>query len=184
MGGKDNAGREPKNGGLPDVELQSIPEDPGYLYKKPVMTWQKNSFSIYTDPEKMDIPYIHRYLSEESYWARNIPLETVRRSIAGSLCFGVFEGEKQVGFARVMTDKATFGYLADVFIDERYRGLGLSKWMMESIMAHPDLQGFRSWMLATRDAHGLYAQFGFGGLDEPQLFMRKSNPGVYKPGGQ
>jgi N-acetylglutamate synthase-like GNAT family acetyltransferase len=128
----------------------------------------------------MDISYIHRFLSEDSYWAEKIPLETVRKSLNGSLCFGIFENEKQIGFARVITDYATFGYLADVFIDELYRGCGLSKWMMATIMAHPQLQGFRSWMLGTKDAHGLYAQFGFTALEEPDRFMRRSNPDVYR----
>jgi N-acetylglutamate synthase-like GNAT family acetyltransferase len=144
------------------------------------MIWQKGSLFITTDKQKMDIDYIHRFLAKDSYWAENIPIEIVKKSIEGSMCFGVFESEKQIGFARVVTDKATFGYLADVFIDELYRGCGLSKWLMEIIMAHPELQGFRSWMLGTKDAHGLYAQFGFRTLDEPQRIMRKSNPDVYK----
>src|ERR1700712_302077 len=92
-------------------------------------------------------------------WAENIPVEVVQRSIDGAVCFGVYDEGEQIGFARVITDKATFGYLADVFIDERYRGLGLSKWLMETIMSHPELQGFRNWQLATRDAHTLYAKF-------------------------
>jgi GNAT superfamily N-acetyltransferase len=145
-----------------------------------MMVWQKGPFYITTEEEKMDIAYIHRFLSRDSYWAENIPVETVRKSISGSICFGIFEKEKQLGFARVITDYATFGYLADVFIDEIYRGCGLSKWLMEAIMAHPELQGFRSWMLATKDAHGLYTQFGFRALEEPGRFMRKSNPDVYR----
>jgi N-acetylglutamate synthase-like GNAT family acetyltransferase len=143
------------------------------------MIWQKGSFIISTEKEKMDVAYIHHFLSTDSYWAENIPIEIVKKSIEGSVCFGVFEGDKQIGFARVVTDTATFGYLADVFIDEMYRGCGLSKWLMETIMSHPELQGFRTWLLGTKDAHGLYAQFGFKQLDEPDRIMRKSNANVY-----
>ncbi|MBC7889377.1 MAG: GNAT family N-acetyltransferase [Ferruginibacter sp.] len=138
-----------------------------------------NSFNISTDKTKLNISYIHQFLSQ-SYWAENIPVEIVQRSIDGSVCFGVYDNGQQVGFARVITDKATFGYLADVFIDESYRGRGLSKWLMETIMGHPDLQGFRNWQLATRDAHGLYAKFGFKPLDNPERIMRKNDPEVYK----
>lgn len=144
------------------------------------MHWQKDEFTITTDPATLDIPYIHTFLSERSYWAEGIPLDIVKASIKGSVCFGVYHGHRQIGFARVITDKATFGYLADVFIDENYRGRGLSKWMMGSIMAHPELQGFRSWQLATHDAQGLYAQFGFQPLDHPEHIMRKKDPDVYR----
>jgi N-acetylglutamate synthase-like GNAT family acetyltransferase len=137
------------------------------------------AYSISTDKKKLDIPFIHKFLGE-SYWAENIPLETVQKSIEGSMCFAVYENNRQIGFARVVTDGATFGYLADVFIDAAYRGRGLSKWLMQTIMEHPDLQGFRSWQLATRDAHGLYAQFGFKILDNPERIMRKVVPDIYK----
>ena len=113
----------------------------------------------------------------------DIPVDMVKRSIDGSMNFGVYNGSRQIGFARVITDHATFGYLADVFIDENYRGLGLSKWLMQTIMAHPQLQGFRSWQLATRDAHGLYAQFGFKPLENPERIMRIVVPDIYKKGG-
>ena len=132
---------------------------------------QKNDFSISTDKTKLNIGVIHNYLSKESYWAKNIPMKTVKKSIKGSCCFGVYHKNEQVGFARVVTDHATFGYLADVFILDEYRGKGLSKWLMETIMNHPGLQGLRRWMLATRDAHGLYAQFGFLPLDKPERIM-------------
>ena len=141
----------------------------------------KDTFTISTDKHKLDIPYIHRFLVQ-SYWAENIPIEIVERSINGSFCFGVYEGEQQIGFARVITDKATFGYLADVFIDEKYRGRGLSKKLVAAIMSHPDLQGFRSWQLATLDAHGLYEKFGFRPLDNPERIMRKYDANVYKSG--
>lgn len=143
------------------------------------MFWQKGEFTITTDQSKLDITVIHHFLSG-SYWGKDRPLEVVRKSIAGSMCFGVFHGDRQIGFARVITDRATFGYLADVFIIDEYRGRGLSKWLMEIIMAHPELQGFRRFMLATRDAHGLYRQFGFTELDEPENWMNIYNPDVYK----
>ena len=132
---------------------------------------QKDDFFISTDKTKLNIAVIHNYLSKESYWAKNIPMKTVKKSIKGSCCFGVYDKSEQVGFARVVTDHATFGYLADVFILDGYRSKGLSKWLMETIMNHPELQGLRRWMLATRDAHGLYAQFGFTPLDKPERIM-------------
>jgi len=139
----------------------------------------KDQFVISTDPAKIDIAFVHDYLCNESYWAKNIPIDIVKKSIEGSLCFAVYCQDEQnisscnqVGFARVVTDHATFGYLADVFITEKFRGKGLSKWMMQCIFDHPQLQGFRRWMLATKDAQGLYAQFGFKPLDRPERIMR------------
>jgi GNAT superfamily N-acetyltransferase len=150
------------------------------LKKYKTMHWQKDEFILTTAEADLDIPYIHAFLSQRSYWAEGIPLETVKASIEGSVCFGIYQDTRQVGFARVITDKATFGYLADVFVDEGLRGRGLSKWMMEAILAHPQLQGFRNWMLATRDAQGLYARFGFRPLDTPERIMRRNNPDVYR----
>ena len=135
----------------------------------------KNEFIISTNKSKLDVDVIHNYLCNESYWAKNIPAELVKKSIDGSCCFGLFVKEntivKQIGFARVVTDFATFGYLADVFILEAYREKGLSKWLMEAIMNCPDLQGLRRWLLATKDAHGLYTKFGFLPLDKPERIM-------------
>jgi N-acetylglutamate synthase-like GNAT family acetyltransferase len=124
----------------------------------------------------LDIDVVHNYLSKESYWAPNVARQTVERSIEHSLCFGLYENNIQIGFARVITDKATFGYLADVFILEPYRGRGLSKWMVEVILAHPELQGLRRWLLVTRTAHGLYEQFGWKVMDEEtrQRYMLRS----------
>ena len=119
------------------------------------------AFLYSSDKEKLDVNYIHHYLSEESYWAKNIPREIVQKSIDGSLCFGVYYQEKQIGFARVITDYATFGYLADVFIDKYYRGNGLSKELMKFIMKQDVIKKLRRFMLATLDAHSLYTQFGF-----------------------
>jgi N-acetylglutamate synthase-like GNAT family acetyltransferase len=132
------------------------------------------------DQQKLDIPFIHQVLSH-SYWAENIPQATVEQSIRHSISFGVYLNEKQVGFARVISDQATFAYLADVFIVERYRGNGFSKRLMETIHAHPDLQGLRRWMLGTRDAHSLYRQFAWTDITHPELFMQKHDPNVYKP---
>ncbi len=137
-----------------------------------IYTEAKNGFTLSTDKKRLDIACIHRYLSGESYWCKNVPLEIVQKSIEGAVCVGVYDGSEQVGFARVVTDHATFGYLADVFILPAYRGKGLGKWLMQFIMAHPQLQGFRNWMLATKDAHGLYAQFGFKPLENPERYMR------------
>jgi GNAT superfamily N-acetyltransferase len=140
---------------------------------------QREGFAITTETSFFNVEFIHAFLSQ-SYWAENIPIETVQKSIDNSLCFGVFHLGRQIGFARVITDKATFAYLADVFIDEAYRGQGLSKWLMEEIMNHEDLQGLRRIMLATRDAHGLYAQFGFSELTFPERWMQIHKPGIYK----
>jgi N-acetylglutamate synthase-like GNAT family acetyltransferase len=146
------------------------------------MIWHKDDYTISTDKTTLSLEYIHQYLSGQSYWAKGIPLHTVKRSIEGSMCFGVYKGAQMVGFARVITDNATFGYLADVFIDETCRGQGLSKWLMEVILAHPDLQGLRRFMLATRDAHGLYRQFNFKELANPEYMLAIVNQDVYKMG--
>jgi GNAT superfamily N-acetyltransferase len=132
---------------------------------------------ISTDKSKIDINLVYNYLNQESYWAKNVSMDIVARAIENSFCFGVYKKEndatiKQIGFARVITDKATFGYLADVFILEAYRGRGLSKWLMEEIMGHAELQGFRGWMLGTKDAHGLYEKFGFKKLQNSERIMR------------
>lgn len=141
---------------------------------------RRDSFLISTDKGKIDVALVHRFLSETSYWAKNIPLGVVQTSIQNSMCFGIYEGERHVGFARVTTDKATFGYVGDVFIVEEYRGKGLSKWLMQCILAHPELQGFRRWILATADAHGLYTQSGFKPLAKPERWMELHNPNVYQ----
>ncbi len=144
-------------------------------------SWVRGEFEISTDPARIDLATVHNFLTH-SYWAKGIPVETAQQSIQNSLCFGVYQGKQQVGFARIITDYATFAYLADVFILEQYRGRGLSKWLMECIVAHPQLQGLRRWMLATRDAHQLYAQFGFVPLKSPDRMMEILRPDVYTPG--
>jgi GNAT superfamily N-acetyltransferase len=134
---------------------------------------------VTTDPSKIDRDLVHGFLAE-SYWSKGIPREVFERSIANALCFSVYDGDAQVGFARVVTDRATFAYLADVFVLAGHRGRGLSKALMEAIVAHPDLQGLRRWVLATRDAHGLYARYGFTPLHQPDTFMQRWNPQVYQ----
>ena len=133
---------------------------------------------IDSDPSRLDLDVIHGFLSS-SYWAKGIPRETVERAVRNSLCFGVYDDGKQVGFARVVTDQATFAYLADVFILESHRGRGLSKALVAAIAADPRLQGLRRWVLVTRDAQGLYAQYGFKPLASPDRFMEMHDPTVY-----
>lgn len=130
-------------------------------------------YAITTDKSKIDFEVVYNYLSRESYWSKNIPSELVRTSIDNSVCFSIFYKEEQIGFARVITDKATFGYIADVFILEPHRGRGLSKWLMQAILENEELQGFRGWMLGTLDAHGLYEQFGFKLTNDTTRIMRK-----------
>jgi len=126
----------------------------------------------------MDLDAIHAYLTR-SYWSEGISKELVSRAMAGSLCFGLFDGGRQVGFARVVTDRATYAYLCDVYVLEEYQGRGLGTWMMRELMTHPDLQGLRRWALATRDAHGLYEKVGFAAPVNPAGLMEIARPGMY-----
>jgi GNAT superfamily N-acetyltransferase len=142
------------------------------------MKWLRDGFEISTDPAKLDIGVVHSFLTN-CYWAKGIPLATVQRSIEHSLCFGIYKDSKQVGFARVITDHATYAYLADVFIVEEHRGKGLSRWLMECIVGHPELQGLRRWALVTQDAHDLYKKFGFEEIRSPQRWMERHDPDVY-----
>lgn len=137
-----------------------------------------SAYEISTDPARLDLDAIHAFLTQ-SYWSPGIPRATVARAIANSLCFGVFHQGQQVGFARMITDKTTFAYLCDVYVLEAHRGHGVSKQLMNHVMKHPDLQGLRRMMLATRDAHGLYAQFGFTPLAAPDRMMEVHRPNVY-----
>jgi len=142
------------------------------------MDWTNGEFTVTCDPEKQDLEVIHGFLSQ-SYWAKGIPKETVARSLRGSVCFALLHGQRQIGFARVISDCATVAYLADVFVLPDYRGRGLSKWLMRCVTLHPDLQGLRRWILATSDAHGLYQKFGFTALARPQVFMERHTPDIY-----
>jgi GNAT superfamily N-acetyltransferase len=141
--------------------------------------YRRGKFLLSTDPAQLDISLIHGFLTK-SYWAKGISLEVVARSIENSLCFGIYANGKQVGFARVISDFATYAYIGDVFVLESFRGHGLGKWMMESITRHPRLEGLRRWTLLTRDAHGLYSQFGFRPLKSPDRYMELHNPDVYQ----
>jgi N-acetylglutamate synthase-like GNAT family acetyltransferase len=143
------------------------------------MEWKKDEYLVSTDRSKIDIDAVHNYLTQ-SYWAEGIQKEIVKRSIENSLCFGVYKEKNLIGFARAITDYATFAYLADVFILEKERGKGLSKWLMKIILEHPQLQGLRRLTLATRDAHGLYAQFGFNPFAKPDRWMERHDPDIYK----
>lgn len=151
-------------------------------------TVEKNNYLISTDKSKIDIDYVHSFLTQ-SYWSPGVPIQVVKKAMEGSLSFGIYDNDtqilpagrqalpagRQVGYARMITDKATFGWLADVFIDEGYRGRGLGKWLVEMILAHPDLQGLRRILLATKDAHKLYEQCGFSPINNPERFM------IYNP---
>ena len=140
---------------------------------------RSGKFTISTDKTRLQVPVIHEFLSQESYWARGRSIEQTKTAIENSICFGVYQGERQIGFARVVSDCATFAYLGDVFIIEEFRGQGVSKWLMETIISHPELQGLRRWVLATRDAHALYEKFGFHPLTFPDRWMEKPAPGAY-----
>lgn len=144
-----------------------------------VKEWQNGEFIISTERKRLQIEAIHRFLSEESYWAKERTKEQTLTAIKNSLPFGLYKGENQIGFARVVTDYATFAYLGDVYILAEFRGNGLSKWLMETIVNHPDLQGFRRWVLATKDAHTLYEKFGFHTLVHPERWMEKPAPNAY-----
>ena len=145
-----------------------------------IFTVHKEKYTITTDKSKLDIAVVHDYLCNQSYWVKGIGKETLKREIDHSLCFGVFHQHTQIGFARVITDFTSFAYLCDVFIIEAYRGKGLSKWLMQSMLDHPELQNLRRWTLYTLDAHGLYKQFGFGESKIPERFMEKHNPDFIK----
>jgi len=143
------------------------------------MEWVRDEFVISTDKDRLQTALIYKFLIEESYWANTRSADQMELAVENSLCFGVYQGQKQVGFARVISDFATFAYLGDVFILKEFRGRGLSKWLMETIVSHPDLLGLRRWILATKDAHGLYEQFGFTPLNLPERWMERADPGAY-----
>ncbi len=138
--------------------------------------WQRDEYTISTDVARLDCGMIQKFLTKESYWAIGRDLSVVKRSVENSLNFGLYHGERQIGFARVITDYATFAWLADVFVLNEYRGRGLGKWMVEVILSHPRLQGFRRWVLATKDAHELYRGYGFHELKRPERWMERPDP--------
>jgi len=140
-----------------------------------------SEYQISTDASRFDLALIHEFL-RSSYWAQGIPRNVVERAIENSLCFGAFIQKRHVGFARVITDRATFAYLADVFVVPEHRSRGVAKLLLRTILAHPDLQGLRRMLLATKDAHALYAQFGFEPLSEPEVYMTIHRPDIYRQG--
>jgi GNAT superfamily N-acetyltransferase len=144
------------------------------------MTITKGEFAVSTDRDRLDLAFIHGFLSRESYWVRNISFEKVKKAADHSLNFGLYHQDRQIGYARIITDYSRVAYLADVFVIPDYRGQGLSKWLMEQIMGHPDLQGLRRWILHTSDAHGLYKQFGWTAAEKPETYMEKYSPAAYK----
>src|SRR3954465_15242507 len=143
------------------------------------MEWTNGEFTISTDRSLLQIETIQHFLANDSYWARTRTPDQTHTAIDNSICFGIFHLSRQVGFARVISDMATFAYLGDVFVLDEYRGRGLSKWLMETIISHPELQGMRRWLLATRDAHGLYERFEFGPLKHPERWMERTAPDAY-----
>lgn len=146
------------------------------------MEWKQGEFTVTDRREDLDIASIHGFL-RESYWAKGVPRPIVLKAINNSLCFGLYHNSKQVGFGRAVSDQATFAYLADIFVVSGYRGRGLGKWLVSCILAHPELQGLRRWLLATRDAHRLYGQSGFVALGKPEWFMEINDPYIYQSEG-
>lgn len=149
---------------------------------QPIYEAREGLYNITTNISKLDVNVIHRFLSEESYWAKGIQKNVVEKSIINSVCFGMFYKNEQVGFARLITDKATFAYVADVFVLREHRGKGLGKWLMKTMQAHPELQNLRRWLLTTKDAHALYEQLGWQkpSADYAYRFMMRQNLNVYK----
>jgi GNAT superfamily N-acetyltransferase len=140
--------------------------------------WERGEYTISTDKKRLDFHTIHDFIANQSYWAQGRSTETMQRALDNSLNFGLYKHNLQIGFARVVTDYATFAWIADVFVLPDYRGRGLSKWLLEVILAHPDLQAFRRWVLATKDAHTLYARFGFIPLHRPERWMERPDPSM------
>ncbi|MEP7379681.1 MAG: GNAT family N-acetyltransferase [Chloroflexota bacterium] len=145
-------------------------------------SWQRGEYEISTDPARLDMDLTHKFLSEEAYWSQGVPREILERAVGNSMVFGAYKGGAQAGFVRVVSDRATFAWVCDVFVLPEHRGQGLGKYLMECVTAHPDLQGLRRWMLATRDAHGLYQQYGFTELHDATRFMEKWDPEIYQRG--
>lgn len=144
-----------------------------------ILERHQEAYTVSTDPARLDLDAIHAELSR-SYWSEGIPKATVEKALRGSLCFGLFAGDRQIGLARVITDAATYAYLCDVYVLEEHRGHGLGKLLMRCVMEHPDLQGLRRFNLVTRDAHGLYRQAGFTAVKNPDRYMELLRPDVYK----
>jgi GNAT superfamily N-acetyltransferase len=146
----------------------------------PMATSEKPTFEITTDLSRIDLDRVHDWIARKSYWAGQMPRNVFDRAVEGSLCFGAIEKDLTVGFARVISDRATFAYVSDVFVDPARRGIGIGKSIMAAVTVHPDLQDLRRWILATRDAHGLYARYGFAPVAAPERIMERSDPEVYQ----
>jgi GNAT superfamily N-acetyltransferase len=144
------------------------------------MEWSRDGYRVTDELSRLDAAAVHRFISVESYWAAGIPAATLERALENSLCFGLFRESEQVGFARVITDRATYGYLCDVYVDSAHRGAGLGKWLVQCVLSHPDLQGLRRLCLMTRDAHELYRPFGFRPMREPARYLEIHRPDVYQ----
>jgi GNAT superfamily N-acetyltransferase len=142
--------------------------------------WQRGAYEVSDDRRRLDIAAIHRFISGESYWAAGISVNLLTRAVANSLCFGLYRDGAQAGFARVVTDRATFGYLCDVYVEREHRGAGLGKWLVACVLEHPDLQGLRRIALMTRDAHDLYMPFGFRTMPESTRYLEIHRPDVYR----
>ena len=143
------------------------------------MITKRDKFEIDDDKARLDVAAIQAFLENDSYWAQSRTREQTETAIENSICFGLYHGERQIGFARVVSDRATFAYIGDVYVTDEFRGRGLSKWLMETIISHRDLQGLRRWVLATRDAHGLYEKYGFHELVHPERWMERPAPNAY-----
>ncbi len=152
---------------------------PPATQSEPAIEYRKGEFTLSTDRERLDLNTIHGFLTE-CYWAKGISREIVARSMENSLCFGIYARNQQVGFARVISDFATYAYIADVFVLDKYRGRGLGKWLTQCILQHPRLQGLRRWSLVTGDAHGLYAKFGFTAPKRPEIYMELYDEKIYQ----
>ena len=142
------------------------------------MTWARDDYTVSDDPDRLDLEAVHAYLAR-SYWSPGVPLEVVRAAAAGSLAFGLYHGGAQVGYARVVTDRATFAYVCDVYVLEDEQGQGLGRWLMTCVLAHPDLHGLRRWLLTTQDAHAFYQAVGFARTPFPERFMVIDHPSLY-----
>lgn len=147
--------------------------------KMETITFHKGLYTISTDKTLLDINAIHHFLSTQAYWSLNIPLEKVKKAIEYSLCFGLYKDTQQIGFARIISDFSTIAYLGDVYVINEYRNQGLAKWLIETVMQHPGLQGLRRWILLTESAHKLYRPFGWEAIAEPQKWMEKADRTVY-----
>jgi GNAT superfamily N-acetyltransferase len=144
------------------------------------MEWRRDDYVVSDERSRLDRVSVRRFIADESYWAAGIPQSVMDKAIDNSLCFGLYRGDAQVGFARVVTDRATFGYLCDVFVEAAHRGAGLGKWLMSCVLSHPDLQGLRRLSLMTRDAHELYTPHGFRPMADPTRYLEIHRPNVYR----